>query len=84
MIGLDLSFCFENMISADVEKAVTENKEQIIEGIKFRGAVSAYRFFYDKYCTPTFIPKDFISQFTINWFVMTNIYDRALSRPMLL
>lgn len=42
MIGLDLSFCFENMISADVEKAVTDNKEQIIEGIKFRGAVSAY------------------------------------------
>lgn len=41
MIGLDLSFCFENMISADVEKAVTDNKEQIIEGIKFRGAVSA-------------------------------------------
>ena len=43
MIGLDLSFCFENMINADVEKAITENKEQIIEGIKFRGTVSSVR-----------------------------------------
>lgn len=43
MIGLDLSFCFENMISADVEKAVTDNKEQIIEGIKFRGAEDKWR-----------------------------------------
>lgn len=50
MIGLDLSFCFENMISADVEKAVTDNKEQIIEGIKFRGAVSAYWYLLINLC----------------------------------
>nr|XP_022342555.1 exocyst complex component 8-like isoform X2 [Crassostrea virginica] len=43
MIGLDLSFCFENMINADVEKAITENKEQIIEGIKFRGTEDKWR-----------------------------------------
>ncbi|XP_062614087.1 exocyst complex component 8-like [Saccostrea cucullata] len=43
MIGLDLSFCFENMISDDVEKAVMENKDQIIEGIKFRAIEDKWR-----------------------------------------
>ncbi|XP_052083418.1 exocyst complex component 8-like [Mytilus californianus] len=42
-IGFDVSFVFEDTITPELERVVQENREQMIEGIKYRGNDDKWR-----------------------------------------
>ncbi|XP_033764369.1 exocyst complex component 8-like [Pecten maximus] len=42
-IGLDVNFIFESLIATDLERVIRENKDQIIEGVKYRAQDDKWR-----------------------------------------